>query len=133
MCIHQFTWQKFSNPGKTCFVHRLGLTPGLALDLRTGWDLNDLAQRAKMWLHLQQERPILLVGYQDDTHMRWMIDVYRWQVSQGRFFVHQETGHLLVNTELCAMKSVLVSRVDWCRTKLTKCEENTQQFFQVDP
>ena len=40
------------------FVHRLGL----AFDLRTGWDLNDPAQRAKMWSHLQHERPILIVG-----------------------------------------------------------------------
>ena len=31
----------FSSP-RSC------LTPGLALDLRTGWDLNDPAQRAKM-------------------------------------------------------------------------------------
>ena len=44
--------------------------------------------------------------------MRWMIDVYRWQVSQGRFFVHEQSGNLLVTAELCAMKSVLVSRID---------------------
>ena len=106
---------------KTCFVHRLGLTLGLALDLRTGWDLHDLGQRAKMWLRLQRERPNFNVGSWSGlgtrtTHMRWMIDVYCWQVSQGRFFVHQESGHLPVNSELCAMKSVLVSRVDWWRT-----------------
>ena len=41
----------FSSLGKARFVHRFGLTPGLALDLRTGWDLNDPAQRAKMWSH----------------------------------------------------------------------------------
>ena len=62
----------FSNPGKARFVHRFGLTPGLALDLRTGLDLNDPAQRAKMWSHWQRERPILTVGswiwFQDDTH-----------------------------------------------------------------
>ena len=32
-------------------VHRFGLNPGLAFDLRTGWDLNDPARRAKMWSH----------------------------------------------------------------------------------
>ena len=52
----------FSSPGKACFVHRFGLTPGLACDLRMGWDLNDPAQRANMWSHLQHERPILIVG-----------------------------------------------------------------------
>ena len=50
----------FSNPGKRVFVHRLGLSPRLALDLRTGRDLNDPAQRAKVWSHLQRERPILI-------------------------------------------------------------------------
>ena len=72
------------------FVHRFGLTPGLVLDLRTGWNLNDPAQRAKMWSHLQHERPILIVGSWSGpsagiSHMRWMMDTYRWQ---GRFFVH---------------------------------------------
>ena len=37
----------FSSPGKARFVHRFGLTPGLALDLRTGWDLNDPAHVQK--------------------------------------------------------------------------------------
>ena len=55
--------------------------------------------------------------------MRWVIDAHRWQVSQGRFFVHQNSGNLPLNAELCAMKSVLVSRVDWSRTFLTNCEE----------
>ena len=45
-----------SIPGTARFVHGFGLTPGLAFDLRTGWDLNDPAQRAKIWSHLQHER-----------------------------------------------------------------------------
>ena len=52
----------FSSLGTALFVHRSGLTPGSAFDLRTGWDLNDPAQRAKKWSHLQHERPILIVG-----------------------------------------------------------------------
>ena len=47
----------FSGPGIARFVHRFGLTLGMALDLRTGWDLNDPAQREKMWSHLQHEWP----------------------------------------------------------------------------
>ena len=46
----------FSDSGKVCAFRRRGLTPGFALDLRTGWDLNDPAHRAKVWSHLQQER-----------------------------------------------------------------------------
>ena len=123
----------FSSPGKAHFVHRYGLTPGLALDLRTGWDLNDPAQRAKMWSHLQQERPILIVGSWSGpgartTHMRWMIDTYRWQVSRGLFFVHQHSG---LNAELCAMKSVVVSHTDWWRTFLTNCEEIHNNFSKL--
>ena len=37
----------FSSPRTARFVHRFGLTLGSAFDLRTGWDLNDQAQRAK--------------------------------------------------------------------------------------
>ena len=118
----------FSDLGNWCFVHRLGPTLGLALDLRTGCDLNDPAQRAKVWSHLQRERSILIVGSWSvrgarTTHMRWMIDTYRWQVSQGRFFVNQHTGNSHPKAESCAMKAVLVSRVDCWRTFFTNCEE----------
>ena len=100
------------------FVHRFGLTPGLAFDLRTGWDLNDPAQRAKMWPQLQHERPILIVGsrrgHRDGmSHMRWMMDIYRWQVAQGRFFVHQYSAKLFRNAELyCGNDTGVEASVD---------------------
>ena len=110
------------------FVHRFGLTPGYALDLRTGSDLNDPAQCAKMWSHSQRERPIMVVGSwighsAGMSHMRWMMDTYRWQVAQGRFLVHQYSGKLCRNAEFCALKSILVSYVDGWRTFITNCEE----------
>ena len=38
-----------------------------------------------------------------------MIDIFHWQISQGRFFVLQHSGgNLPLNAELCAMKSVVV-------------------------
>ena len=46
----------FSSPRTARLVHRFGLPPGFAFDLQTGWDLNDPAQRMKMWSHLQHER-----------------------------------------------------------------------------
>ena len=98
--------EMFSSPETARFVHRFGLTPGLAFDLRTGWDLNDPAQRAKMWSHLQHERPILIVGSWSG-HMRWMMATYRWHVAQGRFFVHQHSGQLPRNAEICAMIGVV--------------------------
>ena len=53
-----------------------------------------------------------------------MIDTCRWHVSQSRFFAHQHPGNLLLNAELCAMKSVVVFCVYWWRTFLTDCEVN---------
>ena len=55
--------------------------------------------------------------------MRWMIDTYRWQVAQGRFFLHQHYGNLPQKAEICAMKSILVSCVDCWTTFITNCEE----------
>ena len=66
------------------------------------------------------------------THVRWMIDTYLWQVSQGRFFVHQHSCNLPLNAEFCAMKSVVVSRVDWWRTFLTNCEERHNNLSKLN-
>ena len=57
------------------------------------------------------------------SHMRWMMDTYRWQAAQGRFFAHQHSGNLPRNAEICAMTSILVSCVDCWRTFITNCEE----------
>ena len=51
------------------------------------------------------------------------MDIYRWQVAQGRFFVHQYSGKLFRNAEFCTMKSIWVSYVDGWRTFVTNCEE----------
>ena len=117
----------FSSTRTARLVHIFGLTPGLAFDRRTGWYLNDPAQRAKMWSHLQHERPMLMIGSWSGhsagtSHMRWMMDVYRRQVAQGRFFVHQDSGKFFRNAEFCAMKLILVSYVDGWRTFIRNCE-----------
>lgn len=41
---------------------RFGLTPGLAFDIRSCWDLTRLEKRRKLWDYLEQERPMLIVG-----------------------------------------------------------------------
>ena len=88
-------------------------------------------------IDLQHGRPILIVGSWSGhsagtSHMRWMMDTYRWQVAQGRFFVHQYSGELFRNTEFCAMKSILVSCVDVWRTFITNCEEIHNNLFKVN-
>ena len=50
------------------------------------------------------------------------MDIYRWQVTKGRFFVHEYSGKLFRNAEFCTMKSILVSYVDGWRL-VTNCEE----------
>ena len=61
-----------------------------------------------------------------------MIDTYRWQVSLGCFFVHQHSGNLPLNAELCAMKSVVVSYIDGWRTFLTNCEEIHESLSKLN-
>ena len=50
---------------------------------------------------------------------------------QRRLSVHQHSGNSPLNAELCAMRSVLVSRVDWWRTFLTNCEEIHDNFSKL--
>ena len=44
---------------------RFGLTPGLAMELVTGWDFNFESDRQKCWRHVTREKPYLLVGAPD--------------------------------------------------------------------
>ena len=66
----------FSSPGNARLVHRFGLTPGEAFDLRTGWDLNDPAH-------------VPLLNIQKCGH-----------IAQGLFFAHQQSGNLPQNAEI---------------------------------
>ena len=98
------------------FTERAGrhkLNPGLALDLRTGWDLNDPKHIAAMWRYLDKAKPMLVVGSPECgpfsklaslnkgkpayaktlrdglAHLRLMCRVYEYQVAQGRLFLHE--------------------------------------------
>ena len=51
--------------GRGKFLERareFGLTPGFALDLGTGWDLNDYSQRVEAARLQERDRPLLLIG-----------------------------------------------------------------------
>ena len=91
----------------------MGLKPGLAIDLRTGWDLNDERHVAAMWRYLETVKPYLVMGspeckgffmlmawnkdkpgYEETLadcpqHLKIMIEVYKWQHRHGRLFVHE--------------------------------------------
>ena len=57
------------------------------------------------------------------SHMKWVMDIYGWQVAQGRIFVHQYSGKLFLNAEFCAMKPILVFDLNGWRTFVTNREE----------
>ena len=84
----------FPSLGTARFVHRFDFTFEIALDLRTGWDLNDPAQRTKMWSHWQHSKFWLLEAGVDlvsggHTGGGW------WTHTFGKFF---KVVSLCINT-----------------------------------
>ena len=103
----------FSPPRATAESHRFGLTPGLVFDIRTGWNLDDPKKLEQIWEYLRTERPTLTIGSSEcdainslqslnrDSpnfqraleagirHMRTIVQIYRWQEAQGRWFLHE--------------------------------------------
>ena len=52
----------FCPPRFTPRASRFGLLPGLAFDLRSGWDLDDPRHIAALWRYLDMVKPYLVVG-----------------------------------------------------------------------
>ena len=89
--------------GRGKFLERareFGLTPGFALDLGTGWDLNDHIQRAEAARLQERDRPLLLIGSPRCT--AWTSLLIFGQAKQ-------ETIDNLMSEALCHM-DVCVSR-----------------------
>ena len=101
-------------PGRLAeHAHLFGLTPGLAADLRTGWDLSAQEGQRECWKHLEREDPYFILGspmckafsvvqslskgsenYQVTlkhglNHLRFCMDVYAWQAPRGKKFSHE--------------------------------------------
>ena len=107
----------FSPPRATAESHRFGLTPGLVFDVRNGWNLDDPRELEQIWEYLRTERPMLIIGspeceainrlqslnrdspnFQRNLeagirHMRSLMQIYRWQAAQGRWFLHENPLH----------------------------------------
>ena len=116
----------FSPPRVTAETHRFGLSPGMALDIRTGWNLDDPRKLKQLWEYLRTERPMLIIGSPEckafsslqslnrDSpnfkrtlqagirHMRIMMQIYQWQAAQGRWFLHENPFH----NWSCSLKEV---------------------------
>ena len=86
----------------------IGLVPGGAFDLRTGWDLSNPEEVAACWRILEKMKPTFILGspkcapfsqlqhLNKDTpghqqrlaeglqHLKFVTEVYRWQHAAGR-------------------------------------------------
>ena len=112
--LHTHVSEVFCPPRFTRAARNFGLTPGLAMDLTNGWDLNDPAQLASAWKHLKDKKLYLFVGspecspfsklrslnrnhanYQETLrkcvkHLEVVCAMYEFQHRHGRLFLH---GH----------------------------------------
>ena len=52
----------FSPPRFTAQCQRFGLSAGIAMDLRNGWDFDKPEHRRLAWRHMEEEKPDLRVG-----------------------------------------------------------------------
>ena len=107
----------FSPPRITAMADKMGLLAGIAVDLRTGWDLNDPRHAQALWKYLIVAKPLLGIGTpecrgfsnmrrlnkhkpgypailaESKRHMQLMVEIYRWQVENGRWFLHEHPRH----------------------------------------
>ena len=133
----------FSPDRVTARAAQFGLVPGLALDLRTGWDLNDSRHVAALWRYLKAAKPQLVVGSPECApfsrlqtlnrnnptygatlreglqHLKLVCEVYRWQHDHGRLFVHEHpyyatSWNLDMVKRLRSLKGVMVAYTDQC-------------------
>ena len=90
-----------------------GVNPGIAMDLRTGWDLNDPRHVEAAWRYIKLVKPLVLLGSPECApfsvlrglnqhkpgyaeklregmqHLKLCCELYTYQVRCGRFFVHE--------------------------------------------
>ena len=104
----------FSPPRITKLAQLVGLRPGLAMDLTTGWDFNLKEHRDLAEEYVRVVKPLLLIGspecrmfsalqnlnkknlgmkseliMQAKAHIRFVVQLYRIQMESGRLFLHE--------------------------------------------
>ena len=105
--------EMYSPPRVTKKGQEMGLKTGGAMGLTTGWDFRRQADRDRAWEYIGKHRPQLIIGspmcqmfsqlqtlsgWTEEKSRRWcearehikfMIAVYRHQLRQGRWFLHE--------------------------------------------
>ena len=141
-------------PGRLAeHAHLFGLTPGLAADLRTGWDLSTQERQRECWKRLEREDPYFILSspmckafsvleslnkgsenYEVTlknglNHLRFCMDVYAWQASRGKKFLHEHpwsanSWKLDFVQEVAAMPGVEVRKGHQCPFGQTSTDAN---------
>lgn len=106
--------EMYSPPRVTFEAKNWGLRPGEAMDLLNGWDFRREDHRRAAWKYIDEHKPRLIIGspmctvfsqLQNETpwtegkrarwreakrHMEFMVAVYRRQLREGRWFLHEQ-------------------------------------------
>ena len=120
-----------------------GLNPGIAVDLRTGWNLDTEEGVRGLWRHLRLVKPLVVLGSPECKgfstlqglnrgtegyrralaagirHLRLCCEIYEYQIREGRYFIHEHPwsasswGQPMV-LELLRKPGVQRVRVDQC-------------------
>ena len=109
--------EAYSPPRVTLEAKKLGLKPGEAWDLTTGWDFNRQDHREEAEKYLDEDKPTVLIGSPPCTpfsqlqslnprtekserklkegieHMKFVVKLYKKQVDEGRVFLHEQPAH----------------------------------------
>ena len=131
-------------PGRsTSRASAFDLMPGMAIDLRTGFDFNMEQDRVRARAIIDEEKPWLIVGspmcaafsplmalnpktdkvkhamVQGVKHLFFVGEIYKTQISRGRFFLHEHpkaatSWGLWMVKEVLAMEGVVTVDCDQC-------------------
>ena len=105
--------EMYSVPKVTEEAQKNGSVPGLAMDLKTGWNFNKSEDREVARKYQKEAKPLVIIGspmcrmfsqlqnmtpwtterirmYEEDVeHVKFMIELYTVQVREGRYFIHE--------------------------------------------
>jgi len=105
----------YSPPRVTRTAGRMGLVPGEAMDLITGWDFTLARHREAAWNYVETHKPKLVIGspecrmfsslqhlnrkhWSEDReeqlveakrHIEFVVSMYKKQLEEGRYFLHE--------------------------------------------
>ena len=109
----------YSPPRVIPIAEEMGLKGGSSMDLLTGWDFSKVTHRRAAFNQIRTQKPLVVIGSPMCTmfstlqnlnpnkhnecwnklwvkacrHMEFMAKIYDFQISEGRFFVHENPAN----------------------------------------